>query len=449
MIARANLGRLLNERGDQAGARAQVELARRAAQASSDPEASLRASIFEAGQLATDGVELGRAHRILRGAEARLFPDGPRGLQLTLLRSLAQVSDELGLYDEAIDRLQRLIEMRQAAGDLAAVPRHRLNLLVSRYGQLELRPTREGVVQLRMLAEQVRADAHAYGDPNVEARAEALLADLWRADDPARAGRHLERCGRVARTLPSTTPLIRCLVATATLRAAGDPEEAERALGRAMDLARRHGGDGWIGYVTGTQLRLAWAGHTGVEVAEASLRRLDALERLREAQPDDEARIGVMRRRISVYNWLAGRLLESDPPDVARAFAVSERMRARVLQERLESGGRTGPRGRRCASETASERRSRACSGACSIRRSSTDRARPCSWSCGSWSSARTRRSPGTGGASRPRSRSPSRRRRGSWRPTRSCSSTWSTPTATSSAIPRAGAGSSRSRATA
>jgi tetratricopeptide (TPR) repeat protein len=342
VIARTNLGRLLNDRGDAAGARAQVERALRAARASEDPEASLRASIFEASQLATDGVELGRAHRILRRGEAALFPDGPRGLQLTLLRILAQVSNQLGLHDDAVDQLQRLIEMRQAAGNLAAVPRHRLSLLLSRHGQLELRPTRDGAVQLRVLAEQVRADAHAHRDPGVEARADALLADLWRADDPVRAARHLERCHRVARTLPSATPLIRCLVGTATLRAASDPEGARRALDRATDLALRHG-DGWIGYVTGARLRLAWAGRAGAGAAEASLRGLEALERLREAQPDDEARIGVMRRRISVYNWLAGRLLESDPPDLPRAFAVSERMRARVLQDRLQHAAASGP----------------------------------------------------------------------------------------------------------
>ena len=86
VIARTNLCRIRTSLGDRAGATAQVALALRAAQASGDREALVRASILEATHLTKLGEDLGRAHRALQRAEAAAFPDGPPRLQQTVLR---------------------------------------------------------------------------------------------------------------------------------------------------------------------------------------------------------------------------------------------------------------------------------------------------------------------------------------------------------------------------
>jgi CHAT domain-containing protein len=66
---------------------------------------------------------------------------------------------------------------------------------------------------------------------------------------------------------------------------------------------------------------------------------LDAIERLRRAQADSATRMGVFANWTADYYWLVGRLLDSGPAQTARAFDVSERMRARVLLERLDDAG--------------------------------------------------------------------------------------------------------------
>jgi CHAT domain-containing protein len=334
VIARANLGRMLNADGDPAGARSQVALARRASEASTDPEARLRASLFEASQLVADGDDLERAHTILLKAEAA-FPDAAPGLQMMVLRTLSMLSGEMGLHEDAIAQFERMLAIRVASGNTTGVPRLRFNLMTERRLLIERDPRPGDLAALRREAEETAASARALGDPTIVARTEAILAELWRREDPARAARHLERGERVARTLPSPNATIACLLGHAARDASRDPERADRTLDRAAELAYRHGSDGWIAEVARERVLAAWAGRSRAAAAESSLRALEILERLRNAQPEGETRIGLMRRRIGTYHWLAGRLLDDPTPDRARAFEVSERMRARVLEERL------------------------------------------------------------------------------------------------------------------
>jgi CHAT domain-containing protein len=341
VIARANLGRMLNADGDPAGARTQVALARRASEASTDPEARLRASLFEASQLVADGDDLGRAHNILLRAEAA-FPDAAPGLQMMVLRTLSMLSGEMGLHEDAIAQFERMLAIRISSGNTTGVPRLRFNLLTERRLLIERDPRPGDLAALRQEAEETAASAQSLGDATIVVRAEALLAELWRTEDPARAARHLDRCERIARTLPSPTSTITCLVGQAARDASRNPELAHRTLDRAAELALRHGSDAWIATVARERVFAAWTGRSRAADAETSLRALDVLERLRNAQAEGETRIGLMRRRIGTYHKLAGRLLDDPVPDTARAFEVSERVHARVLEERLEAA-RTRP----------------------------------------------------------------------------------------------------------
>ena len=342
VIARTNAGRLLMDTGDSAGLRAQVDRALAAAARGTDAEAALRASVFEAGMLVAQGRELGRAHRALHRAHAAVFPAGSRGLQLMVLRHLGSLEVQLGHYDEGIAFLEQQLDLRRRAGMLAAVPSLRFSITNARQAQREERPVAGALDEVRALAGETVREARAFGDRAMEARAEALLAELWRGDDPAAATQHLLRSESVARPLGASTARARALIARATLLAARRPREAERALDAATALALSKG-DTWTAYAAQVRLRLAWSMLPPREAAGESFRMLDLLERLRTAQADPEARMGLLSLWNRDYYWLAGRLLKADPSDVERTFEVSERLQARVLREGLEAQGMAAP----------------------------------------------------------------------------------------------------------
>src|SRR5262249_40114680 len=117
------------------------------------------------------------------------------------------------------------------------------------------------------------------------------------------------------------------------------PREADQALERAARIALDEKNDMYAAYVWQARLHTAWRTRPPGEAARESLQALDAVERLRAAQADDRTRIDLFANSTKDYYWLAGRLLRDEPPDLDLAFAVTERMRARVLLEALEAAG--------------------------------------------------------------------------------------------------------------
>lgn len=344
VIARTNLCRIRAALGDRAGAAAEVERALRVARAGGDREAVVRASILEASHLTDLGVDLGRAHRALRRAEASAFPDGPAGLQQTVLRSFSNLSYELGRYDEAIEKSERLLELDERLGDRNEIPTLRYNIVNARRAQREERPAAGSVEEVRGLAEAALRSAEERKDPAVAVRAHALLADLFAHEDPARTTELDRRCLEGARKLEGRLPEMECLWSMARHLARARPREAERALDRAARLALAENNEMYAAYVWQARLHAVWETRPPREAAQESLRALDAVERLRAAQADARARIDLFTNWTKDYYWLAGRLLSARAPDLDLAFAVGERLRARVLLEALEAAGIGGRR---------------------------------------------------------------------------------------------------------
>jgi hypothetical protein len=338
VIARTNLRRLYLDRGDRKGADEQVALGLRAAQKSGDREALVRASVLEASHLTDFGEDLGRAHRALRRAEDAAFPDGSPGLQQSVLRRFANLSHQLGRYGEAVEKLERLLALTRAVGnsDDAAL---NYNLLNSRRAEREARPVAGALTEVRELALRSLASAQEEHDPAVAARTHAVLTELLAVQDPGGAAAHARRCLAIARALDRRLPEMECLSAAARQLAPRKPGEARRALDRAARIAVAEGNDVLSAYVWQARLRTAWDLHPPARAARESLQALEAIERLRGAQGDPDARIHVLANWTKDYYWLAGHRLSDDPPDSAFAFAVMERMRARVLLEVLEASG--------------------------------------------------------------------------------------------------------------
>jgi CHAT domain-containing protein len=339
VMARTNLHTVRLEAGDGAAAAEHVARALEAAQASGDREALARASLLEAKHLVALGTELGKAHRALRRAHDSAFPEGPFGVQQLVLELLASVAFQLRRYEEAAALSERLLDLKQRVGTLESLSALRYNVANARLVQEEARPRPDSIPRLRELFAEVLRSAVDEGEPVTMARAHALLGDLWSEEAPSRAEEHYGRCLGLIRGLEDRTAEMHCLWAQAKHLAARRPTVAMRAVERAARIAIAAENDLWATYVWQAQLRTLWHANPAAAAGEASMALLDAIERLRRSQADAASRIGVFANWTADYYWLAGRLLGSDPPQLGRAFDVSERLRSRVLLETLEAAG--------------------------------------------------------------------------------------------------------------
>jgi tetratricopeptide (TPR) repeat protein len=343
VIARTNLHTLRFEAGDAAAAAEHVARALQAAQAGGDREALARASVLEAKHLVSMGRELGKAHRSLRSAYEGVFPQGPFGVQQLVLELLAHVAFQLRRYDEAVAHSQRLLALKEQHGNLDSVAALRYNMANARLVQNEARPQPGSQPELREQLEEVLRVAVQEGAPVTRARAHALLGDLWSEEAPDKAQEHYTRCLDLTRRQEARTAEMHCLWAQAKHLASRRPSEAERVIRRAARIAVAAENDLWATYVWQAQLRTVWETRSPTAAGEESMALLEAIERLRRAQADAATRMGVFANWTADYYWLVGRLLGADPQQTGRAFDVSERMRARVLLERLDDDGISGP----------------------------------------------------------------------------------------------------------
>jgi CHAT domain-containing protein/tetratricopeptide (TPR) repeat protein len=341
VIARDNLWHVLLKQGDRAGADAQVARALQVADASKDPEVRARAAVLHASHLTEFGKDLSVAHRALRRAEANAFPDGDPGLQLSILKQLALLSFHMGRYDEAITATERLIEHHQQWGSFAVIPSLRFNIVNSRSAQAEEHPVAGVREELTEQTEAVLQLAEEQGDVTAAARSHALLADLLNQVDPEQAAKHRSLCLQAARTLDDHFPEMTCLLSIARHAAPASPREARRALALAANIAQATKNEVNAAYVWKTRLRCAWDIWPPREAAEESRLALGAIEQLSFSAGDPKARIAVAANWTENYYVAAGRMLRSESPDLTAVFRASERMRARVLLEALDSAGIT------------------------------------------------------------------------------------------------------------
>lgn len=341
VIARQNLRLLFRRRGAASAAGRQVELAVAAAAVAGRPLTIARASVLEAAHLMESGGDVGRAQRALLRAEQLAFPDGPIGLRRAILFVLADANLYLGLLDEAIEALERHRALRQEDGstvDAAAVAFNLLNAHVTRH---EARPLAGARHRLVRMAENAVAEIQALDRPYVEAQAHRMLGDLLRSSDPDRAAMHLRRCLALER--PMGYPAVRagCLWSLSLLEASRDPEGADRLSREAIALASAEPRGPLLAFAWQARLRLAWQTLGESDAIAESLAALDAIERLRAGQSDERSRAALFGNWTGDYYWLTGRLLEVAQLDWA--FEVGERLRTRVLLERLARAGAPVP----------------------------------------------------------------------------------------------------------
>jgi hypothetical protein len=286
---------------------------------------------------------VGRAYQTLRRAEQFAFPGGPIGLRRSILMNLANASLYLGRLDDAIEALERHRALRQVDGSTSDAATVAFNLLNARLTQNELRPRAAARERLIAQARDVLAEAEQLQRPRLVASTHRVLADLLRTSDPAAAAGHIDRCLELEKALDYPQLRAGCLWTQSLIDARRDPLGADRASREAIEALAANPDSLRLVYAWQTRLRLVWQTLPEDEAMRVSLQALDAIERLRARQEDEDSRAALFSGWTRDYYWLAGRLLDAKTPRLRQAFDVGERLRARELLEHVTHTGSEGP----------------------------------------------------------------------------------------------------------
>ncbi|WP_263974562.1 CHAT domain-containing protein [Myxococcus xanthus] len=318
------------------------------ASASGRPELHARALIVEASQLYEVELDLGRAFRVLKRAESLVFPDGAEGLKKQYLSVMSTVSERLGRLEEASDANARLVELTRSTGDLFLEAHARFTLANVALRRLERDHVPADRARALELARQAMAAAERAGNPTLVARAVRLTADLL-GDTPEErreADALLERCMALAESLDSDERRLACLWTRAERRAGVDPAGAIQDSEASLRLVSEVNDPLFHALALRGRSTVAYRTQPLPQALEHAERALDALEALRQTQSDASSQAELFATWARDYHRLAGWTLEAGGATgkpatlpfreaVSRAFAVSERLRARTLLDSL------------------------------------------------------------------------------------------------------------------
>lgn len=331
--ARLTLSVFLQIRGRDDDSEAELVRAAQVAEGSGDRVLQARVWNVQGRQASRRG-DYGRSWQLFKQSEAVIFPDGPPAMQAFCLSMLGFLSAALDRPQQALAYYRREIEVLRSSGDRWSEARAWVNVATQatnlwERGEL---PREEALASAR----QALDTALAVSARDVVGWAHRNLGRLSLGPE---AREHFEQALAASRAVKDVNGIGEGLRYLAySLAADGtDPARAERLLKEALALGRRTADPEEIAstrVVRGT-LRLE-AGRQEAAVAEFAA-AFDAIESLRDRQPDELVRARVFSPWVFAYQRLAGALLESGQPAPAGlAFEVVERMRARVLLESLD-----------------------------------------------------------------------------------------------------------------
>ncbi len=331
--ARLTLSVFLQIRGRDDDSEAELTRAAQEAEAGGDPVLSARVWNVQGRQASRRG-DYGRSWQLFKQSQAVIFPDGPPAMQAFCLSMLGFLSARLDRPEQALAFYRREIEVLRGSGDRWSEARALVNLATQatnlwERGEL---PREEALLAAR----QALDTALAASARDVVGWAHRNLGRLSTGPE---ARKHFEQALSASRAVKDVNGIGEGLRYLAySLAADGtDPARAERLLEEALALGRRTADPEEIAstHVVRGTLRLK-AGAQAQALADFAA-AFDAIESLRDRQPDEMVRARVFSPWVFAYQRLAGALLESGQPEAtARAFEIVERMRARVLLESLD-----------------------------------------------------------------------------------------------------------------
>jgi tetratricopeptide (TPR) repeat protein len=337
-LARSSLRNFLYPKGRVEEANAQMARVAELAGSIHDPVLKAQVWILEASHIQDGGGDLGVAYRLLKDAERALFPDGPYRQQRICLTWLGLVAFRMGRQDEAVELFTRLDALARGQGDLQTQANAQYNLLNTLSMKEGLLPTPGARQRMSTLAERTLAAGLAVENQQVVLKTRQTIATLL-ATDPARhdeALRHVNACVELARTLRQPLDESVCEWRQATVLQPRDPAAARAAQVRALRATEKANSPVADAYSASRHMQFSWQTKPRAEAIRDSLAAIDAIETLRSLQDDDESSAELLSNWTLEYYWLSGRLLQNAAPDdVAVAFSITERMRARSLLDAL------------------------------------------------------------------------------------------------------------------
>jgi hypothetical protein len=285
-----------------------------------------------------EGGDLEPVERELRALYDLVDEETGYVLHRRILFGLSDVVYQLGRSGEARRLDEELVELTVANSDAFNEASARLNLasrVLARgsYG--------EGTQQAADLFRRALETADDSGNGPVEAR---CLLTLGRLVGGREGREHLRAALARAQELGDPSLVSEVKVGLAEGLRDEQPVEARTLLEQAVGQWVEAEDDRSMAYGWTSRATVTWATLPKEEAVADSLRVLDHFEALRERQHLGQGRADFFSSWTEAFYWLSGRLLESysrsgDLADVALAFEVAERMRARVLQDALQTSG--------------------------------------------------------------------------------------------------------------
>jgi CHAT domain-containing protein/tetratricopeptide (TPR) repeat protein len=342
IYARISLSRLLRRQGRGGDAGKVLAPALSIASAELEPELRSRVRIAEAWQALGLG-DYGRALGPLLEAEEILFPDGPANLRSETLAALGFTYWGLGMARKGIDVYEQQAGLMRSTGDRygEAAPRYNIALLGGRLLNLGEIEHAEYVA----VVEEALAVAVRVGHRDLEAKCSQLLGQEV---EPEAAARHFERALELSLQTGDRRGARQATWGLAQLDWMTRPERREEALLRvegSVEDARSLGDLPATARALAVRAFMAWDSGDRDAGIEAYRHALDAVERIRDLQPESSVRARVFTQWTFPYYRFSGALLAGlagspDPDgDLELAFRTMERMRARVLLDELDGAG--------------------------------------------------------------------------------------------------------------
>ena len=339
VLARSNLRDFLFPFGRADEATREMERVVEIGDASKDPLVKAQAWSLQARHIYESGGDLGHAFLLLKQAESACFPQGPYRLKRGTLTLLGIVAAAAGRIDDALSTFRRLDALAIEAADATMLATTRFNVFEMTASQQSLLPSPDGRERLIRLAETALESGLAAEHQLVIIRSHAALAHLLggATNGQALALEHVNQCLALAIAARQPHDEAICAWIEASLYASAEPRKARAAELRALEATARARSPRTQAESAGRHMRHSWNAKSRAAAIRDSLAAIDSVETLRALQDDANSSAALFSRWTLDYYWLSGRLLrDGTDDDIALAFLVTERMRARSLLDALD-----------------------------------------------------------------------------------------------------------------
>ncbi len=351
--ARLEWAAVLQRAGRTAESVPHVERARAIATETGDEPLAADLAVVEAWQAFRSG-DYSDAETGLAGAKAFIDSRGSTAQRAGWLSAEGAVAWARARHDESLAAYKDEARIWGEIGnryDQAAALANIVLLSSQRIGRGD--PSDEDRRVLGALLDEATAAARAGGNVRIQGSTTLYRAQLT-TDIPAQRALYEQAAELSARGGDTSNSLVamRFLAELLVLTDPRDPQRSRRLLAEASAMAYDHGDLESVARCRITDANLAWRfgdeqGWTADrrrQAVELLDRAIEAIEALRDLQADDGVRAEVFTRWLFFYNRMLGHLLGAgggtpSRDDIAKAFEIAERRRARVLLERLDAAG--------------------------------------------------------------------------------------------------------------